>query len=411
MRRILALLTAAVIAYILWGEPPRKAINRLSGLFGLSPSIAVVYPGDATGEPFLAGIRLALEEINASGGLKGHQVKLLAIREDSFADPPGSDGVQSALDLAERLADDPNVIAIIGHGSSDAAIPAVQVYEREKKLYLATYATNVTLASAFKRHLFTLLPDNSVSSEVLAQYAADNGYRNIVILAGTSDYARESAIFFAQSSFTRGLKILHRINIDFTRRSVHQIMLDLLDNPRLPASSIDAIMLVSSGDEIGQIIRQARLLGITVPILGLDNMDDPQIVNVAGAAMEGTVAINVADMLAASRLPNHQTFFSEYRKRTGKEPITIAALAYDSVHLVKRAAEHADSLSGEDLADSLHLAHHFAPPFEGVGSRYAFDRLGRAMDRDIYVLRHDGKAFQRVRAYRNNGSGRVSVSP
>lgn len=408
MRRFLALLTAAVIAYALWGDSPHKVMNRVRAFLDFTPTIAVVYPDDATGEPFLAGSRLAIEEVNAAGGLKGQQVTLLAVRERAVAD--GAQGVRSALALAGELADNPNIIAIIGHGSSDAALPAVQIYERAKKLFLSTYATNVTLVSAFRKHAFNLLPDNRVSTEAVAQYAEDSGHRNIVILAGASDYAQQSAVLFAQSGFKRGLNILHRINIDFTRRTVHQVMQDLLDNPRFPAASIDAIMLVSSGQEIGRLIREMRLVGLKVPILGLDNMDDPDIINVAGTAMEGTVAINVTDMHAASSLPNHQKFFSDYRKRTGEEPITVAALGYDAIHLIKRAAEYSASLSGEDLADSLHLAHYFGPPYEGISSRYAFDRLGRAVKRDIYVLRHDGKGFQRVRAYRTAETEGVSGS-
>lgn len=273
------------------------------------------------------GAQLAIDEINAAGGVDGKQLEVVS--KDNKSETSEASTVSTSL-VSE------NVNFVVGPATSGAAAAAIPALESAGIPMITPSATQDNLVynssgdvySDFFRTTFV----DSYQGELLASYSTDKLQAKKVVLYydNSSDYAKGIADSFKDAYDGEIVKTLTFASGD-TDFQAALTSLNGLD--------YDAIVMPGYYTETGLIVKQARDLGINVPILGPDGFDSPQFVETATAS----AATNVYYLTAFSTEGSDKakTFHDAYVAKYGEEPSMFAALAYDSVYMGAKAAEGA----------------------------------------------------------------------
>ena len=388
---MILVVAAAATAIRLWhhGKPVDDAIE-----------LAVVYSPDQDAEDFLAGVSIAIAQVNADGGILGRPV-----RERRFIEPAYTDQVQldklvaQTLRQATMIGKMPAVLAVIGHGSSVTAVPASAVYDRSGKLFLATHATATSLSNHRLDLTFALQPSNADNAAVLAEYARTQGLKRMVILSDNSSYGQETTDRFRSALAQQGGTILHRDRLTAGTKSIDDLLLFLLDNNLFKPKDIDAFFLTSSSmPDSAHFIARARQLGLTVPILGPEYLYSNEVLDLAGpAAMRDVVSVSLFD--DEQMTPEGQRLRDAFNQIASYPPGQLTAIGFDAVKVLTLATNRTGRLDAAAIADTLRILRYEAP-FIGATGKMVFDANGLVTDSMAYVLRHDGTEFRAVAAYR-----------
>ncbi|MBX9929229.1 MAG: ABC transporter substrate-binding protein [Gemmatimonadaceae bacterium] len=307
------------------------------------------------------GIELAVEEINARGGIKGKPLRVL-FRDDQ------SDGAVAAT-VAQEFVDSTRLVAVVGHVTSGAMVAAAKVYDGQLAA-IATTATSPAL-SGISSWAFRVISSDSANGAALARRAAKLGRQRAAILYENDDYGR-------------GLAEAFRADWKGTIVTIDPIPAEIKDAgpyiEYLKSRSVDLVMV--AGTEVSGIalLQEARAQDFQADFIGGDGWTG--IVSDTAAA-EG--ALVGAPFTAADTRPEARAFVKRYTARYKSEPDGNAALGYDATMLLAHIIERTggDRKRVRDALASLTLA--TAVP--GVTGPLAFDRRGDPLGKSIVLTR------------------------
>lgn len=291
-------------------------------------------PIPAVGASCLNAAQLALEEINAAGGLVighvPHRLRLLA------GDTEGSP--EESAELAAELIDRTNAIALIGPNSSGNAIPAADVAEEQGMALITPWSTNprTTLDAETllpKKNVFRVCFTDVFQGKVLSKFAREtlHAAKAAVLYDRNAAVLKSQAELFSESFEGAGGQIVA------TEEYVTGATDFSAQFTRIKAAGPDVIFLPSYYTDVPSQVRQARSLGINVPFLGSDAWSTPQLITDCGADCEGIFLSN--HYSADSSNPLTTAFVAAYRTRFGETPDDVAALTYDAFGLLRAGLE------------------------------------------------------------------------
>ena len=315
------------------------------------------------------GIDLAIEEINAAGGIDGRPLRVVS--EDDNGEG------QRAAAIAEKFVRDESVLAVVGHVNSGAMLAAAPVYDGEIAA-LATSASSPEL-TGISSWTFRVISSDSLNAAILARYAAS--------LTSQPGVAPTAAILFENNSYGRGLA-------DAFRRSFtgELVTVDPFDEkitnvePYISflKSKNPGIVFVAGRVPSGlRLLREARRQELAAQFFGGDGW---QGIVADTAASEG--ALVGTSFTADDPSPKARQFVGAFRKRFGIVPDAHAALSYDATKLMA-AAIRASGPSRVAIRDYL-AALDAARPYEGVTGRTFFDRNGDPVGMGFRIARIEG---------------------
>ncbi len=306
------------------------------------------------------GVQMAIEEINANGGVLGKQIEAVTV------DNKSSD--TEAANVSARLATRDKVVALVGpatSGNTKAATPAAM----QNKIPLisgSATADDVTIDAHGKvrEYIFKTCFSDSFQGVMMAEFASgDLGANNAAILAdSSSDYAQGLAKAFRETFTANGGKILSEEAYQAGDKDFKAVLTNL------KATNPEILFIPGYYEEVGLIVRQARELGLNVPILGGDGYESPKLTELAGAE-------NLNDVYYSSHYSPNDTaekvvaFNEAFKAKYGKQPDAFNALGYDLGYLLKDALERA----GEADSEKLKLALEATEGFEGVTGVLSID--------------------------------------
>lgn len=344
--------------------------------------VAWAFKNDA----FVKGAQLAVEEENshAEGLFKKRKFKLVQ-RDDTYRKSKNGSIVLErnreravVTGVAHAFVADPSVIAVIGHRSSLAAIPASITYQHHGVVFLAPTATNLELTNHQFEYVFRLIPSNEQIGKQLVKFCVNAGYKSMAVLYARDTYAEESSkAFMGNTVAYEGNTRVELINIVFARSffaskgEFSAILADLKEIEQ----SIDAIFVATTADSAGKLIKQIRGMAIQLPIVGVDAMHSKELWSSSGGKAQGTVVPAVLDD------EKEQEFFQKYNAHyPDEQPDYRAILGYDAIHLLARAMKKANTTVPITIATAIR----YMPPLQGVIGRYKFDQYGNLVGRDLY---------------------------
>jgi branched-chain amino acid transport system substrate-binding protein len=302
------------------------------------------------------GAELAVEEINAAGGIGGRRL-VIDYRDDQ------GDGARAAR-VAQEFVDEPAISAVVGHVSSGAMVAAAKVYDGSLAA-VATTASSPEL-TGISPWVFRVISSDSVNAIDLARFAQRLGKRRAAILYENDAYGRGLADGFRRN-FEGEVLLTDPIDASASGADVHIAW--FVD--RRP----DLVFVAGTEMSALALLREARAQGLQADFLGGDGwtsvLSDPV---VAEGALIG------APFTPFDPRPRAQQFVAAYRARFDQDPDANAALAYDAVFLLANAVREAGT-GREAIRDWL-AARTPERAFEGVTGSIAFlpsgDPVGKA---------------------------------
>lgn len=356
---------------------PELPRGRAQAQAGGPVTIAAVWPWESRATLLYGqGLRMAVDEVNAAGGVLGRPLTVL--REDD------RESVDRGRLVARRLAQNGDVVAVIGHMQSYVSLPAAAIYDLFGIVHLAPTATDPRLTRQGYRRLFRLTFTDRETGAQMADFAAARGYDRVAIYYIRNAYGRSLANAFEERALERGLDVADRQSYDPDTVAGDRAANDILASWR--DLNLRAIFIAGEPREAAAMIRAARERGIDVPVLGGDALGTSDFVSLGGGAVEGTVvaaAFHPADERAAAR-----RFSEAFRQRFGALPDASAALAYDAVRLLAHGMTRARSADPDGVADALRAT----ADWTGVTGPVAFTGEGDLVEREIgKVVVRDGR--------------------
>ncbi|HYL19766.1 MAG TPA: ABC transporter substrate-binding protein, partial [Burkholderiales bacterium] len=324
------------------------------------------------------GVKLAVDEVNAAGGIMGRQIELRV--EDNASTNPGTVLAYS------KLVDQGGVVAVIGPLRStqvQAASPTIA------KAHIPAFigGSDPSLTRVNNPWIFRIRPNDLFSSKVMAEYAVKN-------LKGT-----KVAIIHSTDTFGSGGK-----NALVEALKAHGIEPVLIQGYTNNSQDFTAIVLaikksgadvlatyMTNSPDVGIFAKQLRQLGVNVPWIGSASLVTDTAMKLAGESLWGTYS--VADFVIDAN-EESKVFAKKFRARHGADPDLYSGWSYGAVYLIKHAIEKAKSTEPEAMRQAL-LGTRGLKGVEGI---YDFEPNGDAVHGYNVVKNEKGKVafIQRI---------------
>ena len=310
---------------------------KIGGNFELTGGIANY------GKQTMNGVQLAIKEANAAGGVLGKQIKLVVA--DNKSEP------SEATNAATKLINQDKVSLIIGPVTSSSVLATLQVGQDNKIPIVTPTATStkVTVENGKVRpYAFRSCFIDPFQGTVMANFAAKSlkAKTAVIYVDSSSDYSKGlseafEAQFVKNGGVVVGKEAFLQKDQDFKSTLT-----------KIKVLNADTIFIPAYYEEVGKIVKQARELGITVPMIGTDGWDDPKVVEFAGVeALNNTFFSNHYSVQDTD--PRIQKFVAAYKAEYGQEPNALAALGYDGALMVIDAIKRANSTDPSKVRDAL----------------------------------------------------------
>lgn len=330
------------------------------------------------GQSTRKGIELALEQINAKGGVNGRPIRV--IHEDTR-----SNSAEAATAVQKLISRD-NVQALIGEVASSNSLAAAPVAQAAKIPMLSPASTNPAVTQVGDFIFRSCFIDPFQGGQMATFALTDLKAKRVAVLYDVnSDYSLGLREFFTQTFRAGGGEIVadeaySQQDVDFKGQLT-----------KIKNANPDAIYVPGYYTQVGAIVRQARELGINVPLLGGDGWDSEKTIEIAGEALNGNYITN--HYSAEDQRPEVQAFISAFKaKYNGEIPDAMAILGYDAMNIMADAIQRAGGTDPRKLRDALAATKDF-PAASGVITI----NEQRNAEKPIVILKYENGAPRFVR--------------
>lgn len=284
------------------------------------------------------GIEMARDEINNAGGINGRKIELVI--EDEQGEPG------KVTTVVTKLLRQDQVKALIGEVASTNSLTAAPKAQEAKVPMITPSSTNPEVTKKGD-YIFRVCFIDPFQGEVMAKFAANTlkAKRAAILSDFNSDYSKGLTQFFKQSFTKLGGEIVNEKSYTQSDRDFSSQLTSIR------ASNPDVIYIPGYYGQVGVIAKQARQQGITVPLLGGDGWDAPQLWELGGDALNNTFISNHYSVDDPS--PLIKKFVDDYKARYKVTPDSLAALGYDAMKVLGDALKRAGTTDEPQLRDAI----------------------------------------------------------
>jgi branched-chain amino acid transport system substrate-binding protein len=290
-------------------------------VFGVSGPLTG--PNAEYGQIWKKAFDIAVDEVNAKGGVKGRKIEIQF--EDTQSDP------KQSVVVAEKFANDKRIVAEIGDFASPASMAASPIYERAG---LVQYGFTNSHPDFTKggNFMFSTAPNQADDAPFLANYAVKEiGKKKLVLLHLNTDWGKTTADLFEGKAKELGAQIVYRDAYLPDEKDFKTILTKARDaNP-------DGLALMSYYTDAALIAQQARAQGLTVDIIANGATYSPKFIELGGGAVEGVKT--TSPWFVGNPRPAVQEFVKKYKDKYGEDPNWFAGNAYDTVMILSNVIE------------------------------------------------------------------------
>ena len=379
MKRVSKVLTALVLSTVLAGLAAGcGGGEKKADTIKVGANLEMTGGSASYGISSKNAIELAFKEINEKGGINGKQLELVVADNKSEA--------AEATNAMQKLVSQDNVVAVIGPNLSSSVIAASAINNSAKVLDIAPMATNpyVTVDQASgktKDFNYRTCFIDPFQGTVMAKFATTElGVGNAAVLIdNSSDYAKGLAQFFKENFVKEGGAVT-------AEESYLQKDTDFKATlTKIKATNPDFLYVPGYYQEVGLIVKQARELGMNMPIAGGDGWDSAKMPEIAGAAaLNNTYFSSLYSPEDTSDI--NKNFVAAYEKAYGQKPDVFAALSYDSALLVAEAIKNAGSTEPAKISEAMAKINGFS----GVSGSVTFDDKHNPVKSAVILEYKDG---------------------
>lgn len=283
------------------------------------------------------GTQLAIDELNAGGGVLGKKLQLITEDDQSAAGQPAT--------IVQKLIAQDKVVAILGEVASSKSLEAAPICQQNKIPMISPASTNPKVTEVGD-YIFRVCFIDPFQGTVMAKFALGKGWKKIAVLTDVKqDYSVGLAEFFIQHFKAGGGEIVREQKYSSGDREFRAQLTSI------KAAQPDAVFVPGYYAEVALIAKQARLLGLRMPLLGGDGWVGDSLLKVAGNSLDGSfLSCHFSDQ---DKNPVVQDFVKKYRAKYNETPDDMAALGYDSAMILAAAMKRAGTTESAKLRDAI----------------------------------------------------------
>ena len=292
----------------------------------------------AFGQSSHDGTALAVDDLNAAGGVLGKKIELITEDDQSQAGQPATD--------VRKLISDDGVVAVLGEVASSRSLEAAPICQENHIPMISPSSTNPKVTEVGD-YIFRVCFIDPFQGTVMANFATKTlNLKSAAVLTDvTSDYSMGLAEFFKKQFTANGGTIVSDQKYsggdkDFSAQLT-----------AIKAANPDGIFIPGYYTEVGLMAIQARQLGLTVPLFGGDGWESSTLISIGGSALEGSYFST--HFTPQDTSPLAQKFVKEYEAKYNQTPDAMGALGYDSLMILADAMKRADTSNGAVVRDAL----------------------------------------------------------
>jgi branched-chain amino acid transport system substrate-binding protein len=332
--------------------------------------------GDAAeyGTQLQRGVGMAVDEINAAGGINGRQVKLDIC--DDKCDP-----YEASL-CAQKLVSNPDIFAVIGHVCSSCTLAAGPIYDKAGLTDMTVSSTNPEVTKKGWKYVFRTIANDGMQGPLIADLAVKKlGKTQVAIIYGNNDYGKGLLDALQPAVAAAGGKV---VDVETYAPGVDKDFSAQLT--KIAEAKPGVLVLLTDYSEGGLIVKQRIAAGLgDIAVIASGGNTHQQFINLGGAGAEGVFFLNYFD--ADNPDPLVQAFVKKYVAAYNEKPATeISAYGYEAPYIYKLAIEM--GATKETLPSVLHTI-----KYTGVTGVTQFGADGDVLNKGQFVLIIKGGKF------------------
>jgi branched-chain amino acid transport system substrate-binding protein len=307
------------------------------------------------------GVELAVAEWNAKGGVLGKKIEVLT--GDDAADP------KQAVSIANKFINQ-KVDAVVGHWNSSCSIPASKYYNDANRVMISPATTNPQLTLQGFKRIFRVCGTDAQQGKVAAAFVLKSLHpKQVAIIHDNTAYGKGLADIFKEALGGKVAVVYYGV-VSQGDPDYKSVLTSIKEkNP-------DLYFFGGVYPEAGRLVRQAKEIGMRVPLVTGDGVFDPTFINIAGTAAEGTY---VTFGREPKGLATAESFIRNYKAKFG-EPGPYSIYAYDAANIILTAVAETKSVEGLTVAEYISKT-----TFHGAFGDISFDKNGD-VTRAPYVI-------------------------
>ncbi len=319
------------------------------------------------------GTLLAVDEINAAGGVLGRKIELLT--EDNQTKPG-----ESATAVNKLISRD-GVIAILGEVASSRSLEAAPICQQNKIPMISPSSTNPKVTETGD-YIFRVCFTDILQGKILANFAGQKlQAKKVAIFTDVkSDYSKGLAKYFKEHFTAAGGQIIAELDFNGGDKDFKAQI------TAIKAANPEAVFIPAYYTDVALICIQAKQLGVTVPIFGGDGWESEDLIKIGKDAVEGCYfSTHCAADSPGAKVAG---FVEAYRKKfNGKTPDAMAMLGHDSVKILAEAIQKTGSTDAAKVRDALAAT----KDFDGVSGKITIDAKRDATKPMVILQVKEGK--------------------
>ncbi|HHV79857.1 MAG TPA: ABC transporter substrate-binding protein [Firmicutes bacterium] len=303
------------------------------------------------------GVMLAAEDMNAKGGIKGMQVKVLS--EDDESNPV------KTVNAVKKLIYEDKAVVVIGSNASSCTLAAMDVAAKAKVPLITPSSSSDEITRQGNKYIFRVTASNSTQANALVDYAVQQlGLKKMAIVYASDDYGTNAKEAVVARLATHGLTPLA---VEAFQPKDKDLSSQLT---KVKATGAEGLFFLAMYDPCALAAKTLQQMGYMPQIMGLGALTNVRLVELAGDAAMGI--INTQMYVPEGKTEADKAFIEKYKAKYNTLPDYYVALAYDSMMVAAKAIERAGSLDPQKIRDELAKT----KDHPGLGGNLTFDETG-----------------------------------
>jgi len=336
------------------------------------------------------GVKLAVADINAKGGVLGRQIQI--VERDDEAKP------ERGVQIAQELINKEKVVATVGYINTGVALASQRFYQEAKIPVMNNVATGSIITQQFAKepenYIFRNSANDQIQSEMIVQEAVDRrNFKKVAILADSTNYGQLGREDLEKALDKRKLKAVatEKYNIKDVDMTAQLL--------KAKQAGAEVVLTYGIGPELAQIANGMEKLGWKVPLIGSWTLAMGNFIDNAGKNGDGTRMPQtfIQDASTPKRKAFIDAYIKAYKPTGDRMPSGVsAAQGYDSIYLLAAAIKQAGSTDGPKVLKALE---NLNEKVEGVVTTYskpysATDHEAISFDNTVFGEVKGGKVVQ-----------------
>jgi len=346
-----------------------KAVIKIASHGPLSGNQAIF------GRDILRGAELAIRQLAGPLTEQGYQIELVPYDDRN--------NMEIALANTQEIVADPEILCAIGHYTSRITVQVSEIYHEAGLALLAPSTTTTVLTDHGYLEINRVIGRNDGQGVAGAQFAKDQGFTNVYIISERNEYGLKNAEYFRLEADRIGIQVLG------------MLITEMIEDPtlilrRMMAANPELVYYAGTAHQAIPFFREARAAGYTGAFLGLDDLNNPPLFNLAGASLVKNGRMYFTVLTApANFYPDAEGFIKNFEVHYGTSPLLFAARAYDAAGICMKAIEVASKAKGGEIPTRAEVVNAIRAlkDYKGIMGTYSFNGQGDLTLAKYYVFK------------------------